>query len=329
MNRDFTDVMSSSTKTELQTDANAIHLALCITTYLRPVGLKRLLAALEQLEPAPNTTLSIIVIDNDPSMSAQWVDGWIVGETSVRYVSEPQRGITFARNAALRVVSETDADWIGWIDDDEAPRPDWLRSIIATQRKTGADVVSGPSEPHFDPDAKQWIVETGSFGTERFETGSSYPFFHTRTSGVIINTNVVPFDGFDDRLALIGGEDRLFFTHIHRSGGAFVWDDNAVVDEWVPTSRVSLSWLAKRWFRTGVTRSLTLLYMDSPGVARRLRRVAGGLAMAAAGLVATLRAAPGGKTAALAASRKILLGLGASWGALGFGFREYQKVHGT
>ncbi len=304
------------------------HLAVCIATYLRPEGLGRLLDALDLLEPADGIEMTVVVVDNDPEQSASWVDGRHVAGRPLRYASEPTRGITYARNRALSEVEALDADWIVWLDDDEAPRPDWLQSVVATQQRTGADIVATPSFPRFDEDARPWIVETGAYGTARFPTDSHYPFFHTRTSGVMMRASTVPPERFDDRLALVGGEDRLFFTRIHRAGASFVWDDDALVDEWVPTSRVSLGWLTRRWFRTGVTRSLTMVYLDSPSPLRRLRRVLGGGLMALGGLGSVLVALPKGRTPTLAAGRRVLIGVGASWGALGFGFQEYRRVHG-
>ena len=325
----MTDMPMDMTDSDNGAGATSERMALCIATYLRPKGLARLLDALDSLEPADGVTMSVVVVDNDPEQSAAWVKGRVIAGSEVHYAPEASRGITFARNRALKAAAELGVDWIGWLDDDEAPRPDWLQSIVATQRRSGADVVAGPSEPRFESDAKDWITDTGSYGTERFPTDSHYPYFHTRTSGVILRSAVVPEEGFDDRLALIGGEDRLFFTRIHRAGGSFVWDDDAIVDEWVPTSRVSLRWLAKRWFRTGVTRSLTMLYLDTPGLPRRLRRVAGGSLMAGKGIIGVLLAAPGGRTSILEAGRQVLLGAGAAWGAMGFGFQEYRKIHGT
>lgn len=309
--------------------AQPLKLALCTATFKRPDGLRRLLDALDAMEQTEQADVTVIVVDNDPAEPAAWVRDRTIFGKNVVYASEARRGITFARNRALAVAAELDVGWIGWLDDDEAPRPDWLRSIVATQIRTGADVVAGPAEPVFEPEAPQWIVDTGAFGTERFETDSAYPFFHTRTSGVIVRSSLVPEGGFDNRMALSGGSDRLMFTQIHRAGGSFRWDDEAIVDEWVPSTRVTARWLIKRWFRVGVTRSLTMLYLDSPPLTRRLRRVAGGSAMAVSGSIGVLGALPKGKTSILSASRRVLLGAGAAWGALGFYFEEYQKVHGT
>jgi glycosyltransferase involved in cell wall biosynthesis len=305
-------------------------LVLCTPTYLRPKGLERLLDAVDHLEPADMIEVKMVVVDNDPEGSADWVRGRTVLGSPITYCHQPQRGISQARNRALEETERLEADWVGWLDDDEVPRPDWLRRIFATQRASDADVVIGPSEPIFEPSAKQWIIDTGAFEHERFPTGTRFPFFLARTSGVIIRASMVPSDWFDERLALTGGEDRLFFTRIHRAGGVFVWDDEAVVDEWIPTSRVSAKWLIRRWFRTGVTRSLILLYADNPGWPRRLRRVAGGCLTALTGIGQTIRALPKGRSATFMAGRRVLLGVGAAWGALGFTFQEYRTAtHGS
>lgn len=304
-------------------------IALCVASYLRPVGLGRLLEAIAKLDAVPDVArVDVVVVDNDPAGSARAVVDRAPADLDVTYVCEPRRGITFARNRALATARASGSEWIGWLDDDEAPRPDWLARLFATQRLTGADVVTGPSVPTYDGDAPQWIIDAGVFEPERFVSGATYPFFHTRTSGVVLRASAAPEDGFDDRLALTGGEDRVFFTLMHRAGAAFVWDDEALVDEWVPRSRISVSWLTRRWFRTGVTRSLTLVYLDHPSTLRRARRVAGGIAMALRGVVETVVAVPSGRGAVLRSSRRILLGLGASYGALGLHFREYRRIHG-
>jgi hypothetical protein len=130
-------------------------------------------------------------------------------------------------------------------------------------------------------------------------------------------------------MALCGGSDTVFFTRIHRAGCRFVWDDRACMVDHVPASRGRLPWLLRRWYRTGVTRSLTLLYLDSPGPARRARRVAGSLVSVLRGAALTLAAVPAGKVAMLRQFRIVMVGLGAAVGALGFQYHEYRVVHGA
>lgn len=303
---------------------------ICVVTYLRPVGLERLLGRLAALDVS-GASVSLVVVDNDAAQSAgPVVDaardsvGW-----NIELVVEARRGITYARNTALDVALSHQPDWIGWLDDDEAPRQDWLVRLLQTQRSTNADVVIGPSNPIYEPGGSSLSIETGGFEHERFATGTEFPYFLTRTSGVIVRASIVPHERFDERLALTGGEDRLFFTRIHRAGGRFVWDDDAVVDEWVPASRQSASWLLRRWFRTGITRSQIMIILEQPTWPRRLRRVAGGLLMSGRGAWSMIVALPHGRPAVLAASRLVVLGVGASVGVLGVRYQEYKNVHGA
>ncbi len=310
--------------------AETERVAICVATYLRPVGLGRLLRVLQQLDPVEGVEPVVVIVDNDPEGSARKVvEEAPSSPLQLVYCHETQRGIPFARNRALAAADQEGAAWVAWIDDDELPRSDWLATLFATQRAADADVVMGPSEAVFDPTAPDWIIATGAFATERFTDGEPYPYFHSRTSGLLHRAALSPAEGFDNRMVLTGGSDRLFFTRMHRAGASFVWSDEAVVEDWVPASRTSASWLVKRWFRIGVTRTLTMRYLDEPGWVRRLRRVAGGTLMATQGLVAALVAVPKGKTETLVASRRVFLGAGAAWGALGLGYNEYRKVHGT
>jgi succinoglycan biosynthesis protein ExoM len=79
--------------------------SVCVATCGRPIGLAKLLGALEVLEIPPGTTLQIVVVDNDSSESARAVCDEAAARHaySLRYVVEKRRGIPFARNAALAV----------------------------------------------------------------------------------------------------------------------------------------------------------------------------------------------------------------------------------
>ena len=305
-------------------------IALCTITLGRPEGLARLLARLDELDRPEGTEFVAIVVDNDPEGSARAVvEAASVAGRPVVYDIEPVRGIPFARNRVLDLVAEAGADGLVWLDDDEVPAVDFVDRLHATLVETEADVVMGAPVAVFEPDAPEWLVDSGLMQAERFTSGQPYPYFHSRTCGLLMRTAVIPAERFEERMALSGGSDRLFFTRVERAGGRFVWNDEAEIEDHIPASRARVGWLIRRWFRVGVTRSLTLRYLEDPPWPRRLRRVAGGLLMAARGLVRTVIALPRGRAAILREFRLVCLGSGASLGILGYQYHEYRTIHGA
>lgn len=104
-----------------------MRVALCAATYRRPRGLARLLKAMAVLELPASVpfALAVIIVDNSPEAEAREQVTKAAQDFNwpLLYVSEPRRGITFARNAALEKATALDCDFVAFIDDDEVPAP--------------------------------------------------------------------------------------------------------------------------------------------------------------------------------------------------------------
>jgi glycosyltransferase involved in cell wall biosynthesis len=303
--------------------------ALCITTFLRPTGLTEALEAVARMRIPAGWDLEIVVIDNDAEGSARPIaEAAAAGGLPLRYVVEPKRGLSHVRNRAC--AEAADRDWLLFLDDDEAPHEDWLERIDATQRAADADVTIGPSVPVFDEQPPAWVETGGFFERERFATGTRIPFWNARTSGVLVRIASYAHLGdepFDPYLALSSGEDRNFFCAIEDAGGTFVWADDAIVRERVPASRSNLGWIVRRGFRTGNSRSMTLVRLEHGGPWRRFKRIVRGgidMSMGAGRMIVgpdTARRVRGLQHGAY--------GLGLALGALGYRYDEYKRTHGA
>ncbi len=110
-----------------------------VCTRRRPEDLRRLLAGLAQLDPAP---LEIVVVDNDPGEHdcAAAVDA-----AGARYVREDRRGLDHARNAGLAAAR---AELVAFIDDDCVPSPGWLARLPQELANPAVVGVTGPAFPH-------------------------------------------------------------------------------------------------------------------------------------------------------------------------------------
>lgn len=228
--------------------------AICVCTYKRPKGLRRLLEALQLLDFFKNCApgIVIVVVDNEGNKLTEELCGEI-GRGSrwpIWYSVEPRRGISHARNKAI--LAAGDVDFIVFIDDDEIPTRSWLDELLWVQKEYIADVVSGPSVTIFQHDMPIWLRQL--FKSSEFKTGDLIN--QAATNNVLIHKQVLERMKifFDDRFALSGGGDAYFFEKIHMAGYKLVWARDAVVYEPLVPRRANLKWALLRRYRYGNVR---------------------------------------------------------------------------
>lgn len=301
----------------------------CIITFHRPEGLRRLLDGIQRLEPpGPDFEVRVVVVDNDADESAREVCVEAAGELRwpLVYLTEAQRGIPFARNAAL-AASLPEADFVAFVDDDEVPEPDWLVELLRAQAEYGADAVTGPVDPVFETPPPRWIVESGLFDAARRPTGSAMQTAYTNNVLVAKRALVEMEALFDERMGLTGVDDSELFERFARRH-TIVWCDTARVSEHIPASRARLAWLLRRALRVGTSRTLIdRLHSRRP---RDLARIVahGGWCLAKGSVLALLGLARGRG----AAARGLFLacvGAGRIAGLTGWAYQEYRTIHGS
>lgn len=304
--------------------------AVCMITLQRPEGLRRLLTGLNALTfGAEPPELEVIVVDNDSNRSAEEVCNALrpALRWPLRYDVEPRRGIPFARNKAVACALET-ADFVAFIDDDEAPEPDWLDELLHVQRTYDADVVTGPVVPRFPDRVPAWIVRGRFFETPPHTTGRRMDVAFTHN--VLVRSDVYRAMGtmFDGRTALTGGEDSLFFRRVRHAGYSIVWANAAVVCEWIPKSRACFRWLVQRSFRAGTMLGFVTLDLGSAWSGRFILAakaavwIAMGVLLAPLGLLA-------GRHVFVKAIRHIAYGAGYLASIAGARYEEYKTTHGV
>ena len=238
-----------------------ILVCICIATFRRPDGLKRLLEGIagQSFARAPKPQLMIVVADNEGNARAERVCRDFPGlhKIPLTYVREDRPGISFARNATLQHVPR-DADFVAIIDDDEFPESDWLEQLLIDQAATGADVVYGPVIPVFEDGTPMWVKECRYFEKPRnhLELIDRQSISGAATNNVLMRNTMLIDSGvrFDPQFGLSGGEDKVFFQDLSNAGFHFIWAPTARVREVVPPERCTLSFLWKSEYRGGNVR---------------------------------------------------------------------------
>jgi succinoglycan biosynthesis protein ExoM len=297
--------------------------AICITTFRRREQLRELLVGVSHLTfrkvPAPEIT--VVVIDNEPSGSAEDTCNEAALLWPLKYVVESRRGIAQARNRAI--FEAGDVDFVAFIDDDEYPSYAWLDELLATQSQFTADVVSGPVIPDFHADVPYWIREGMFFNRAIPHSGESLDKCHS--GNVLIGKPVLEKLNFDERFALTGGEDTQFFLRVSRSGFTMVSSSRAIVHEPVTRARGNLRWILRRAYQSGNSWVLSELSLDRT-IPTRVIRFFKGCGWIVQGTLSIPISLFRG-TAALALSlRNIVLGAGMLAGLAGHNFKPYESA---
>ena len=197
-------------------------------------------------------TVSVVVVDNGEQSARKTVESFC-DSLPIHYQRITEPGLVVARNASLKLALSLNADFLVFIDDDEAPNAGWLTNLVSTIVCTGADLVNGPVSPKFQSIPQPtWAI--GFFS----KSGSTYC-----TSNLIMRASILPIDEefwFNPAFNFIGGEDKELLSRLVKNGAHHAIAYDAVVDEFIPTEKVTSSHVVHCGLRDGaVTVQMSLL----------------------------------------------------------------------
>ncbi len=256
------------------------HIVIGICTCRRPNLLEITLNSLEKMDKPGNCQLSVIVVDNDSTVSAEHVveKFKMISELSVHYFLETKAGIPFARNRILIEASSLNTDYLAFIDDDEYVEKDWLVTLWKTFKEFQPDVLIGFVRTVYSKNTPDWIKKGFFYQRDKIDTihGSNllqaikslFIYFpwngkSNKINGIIMDSGRTGnsfFDfnklimnwemKFDQSFGLRGGSDAEFFMRAIQKGAVIRWAEYAVVNEVLTDDRITFSYLIKRTFKT-------------------------------------------------------------------------------
>ena len=204
-----------------------------VCTRDRPEDLQRCLEAFMRF---PDDGQEYLVIDNCPASDATME--LVKNYPKVRYVREDVPGSSAARNRALR---EAKHEFVAFTDDDAAPDPNWLRSLLQNFSDPRVMCVTGLVMPlELETKAQEWFERYSPHGRGFYRLvfdGAKIDPLIVAPVGVsasmALRKSAIDFIGlFDEDLGAgtptVGGEDCELFARILRSGYRIVYEPRAL-----------------------------------------------------------------------------------------------------
>ncbi|PHS26459.1 MAG: family 2 glycosyl transferase [Robiginitomaculum sp.] len=221
-----------------------------IPTFKRPEQVKLAVNSV-LLQEGVQALVEIVVLDNDPKASAREVVAHM-SKTSrwpIVYGHEPEPGVATARNTALRIAK---AKIIMFIDDDQTAAPGWMKSMLAVQAKTNADLVFGPVQGRIENDVPhKAYIEARFSATGPAQSGIINDYYGCCNSMLKRARFFLDAPVFNPATNETGGEDDELYSKVLYDGGTIAWAADALVYEEIPPVRATVSYSISKAFAFG------------------------------------------------------------------------------
>jgi glycosyltransferase involved in cell wall biosynthesis len=139
-----------------------MRITVVLCTYNRVRSLATALESIATQTVPQSVGWEILVVDNNSSDETRQVveDFQRRYPKRIRYLFEPQQGLSYARNAGIR---DSRSDILAFIDDDETASTDWLQNLTANLLGGEWAGAGGRVLPQWNGSRPRWLSAKGSF----------------------------------------------------------------------------------------------------------------------------------------------------------------------
>jgi GT2 family glycosyltransferase len=233
-----------------------MRISVIVPTHNRSRFVAETIVSLTEQTLAPE---EIIVVDNGSTDDTAAVVRQLACDSPiVRYIVEPQLGVSRARNRGAAAAS---TEWIAFLDDDAVAASEWLDALAeAALDSSNAAAVGGPISLRWTRPAPPWVLGLESWyghynlGAERKTI--AYPRYPYGSNVAFNREAFLAVGGFPAELGprgqvRIANEEDGLFRKIAECGWAVAYEPRALVYHWVHAERLSRRYLLGRGFGQG------------------------------------------------------------------------------
>jgi glycosyltransferase involved in cell wall biosynthesis len=240
-----------------------IVLSIVIPTHNRADDLIENLASL--LPQIGGMPVEIIVVDSASSTEHRAALEPVRRMEAVTLISLDRPGVSVARNSGVAHASGT---WLGFLDDDVVPAPDWVERALARIQSSHnmIGVIAGRVVPRWPSVTAGWTFDPASLGRRsrvllsmldgtRDYCTSTEPF--GITANLLVRRDALAqAGGFPEDMGRIGnslasGEDPYVIDEIVRNGFDSWYDGLLCVEHKIYAKQLTPAWMARRAWHEG------------------------------------------------------------------------------
>jgi glycosyltransferase involved in cell wall biosynthesis len=239
--------------------------SIIICTHNRPHLLPQAVTQV-RAQDYPRDAIEIVVVDNRSTDNTRHVVDQLAAEPGIplRYVYEPQPGVTFARN---RGAQEARHPYVAYFDDDCTAEPNWLRELVVGF-DLGPNVVAvgGLVRPQWETQPPSWVGSELEpyFGSTGFL--GTYPRLLNKDERIVEFNMALKREAWQATDGFLGmeqfgsrhmaaGEGLHLLDQLRHCGGQIAFVPDAVMYHQVRW-RATQRWMLERAYWQGVSNSL-------------------------------------------------------------------------
>ncbi len=240
-------------------------ICICISTRNRPIGLKKMLDSLAELNVNFNIIKEwqLVVVENSetPIVDKLVKDHPLNNLIQISYFLEPQIGIVYSRNKAVDYSKQF--DYSLFVDDDQTVNSDLLNELVNCLNEFDADAVYGYTPPLFEENILK-IPNYCNIFFNRLKPGVYGETIQRAPTGCLLISNkwLNMLSGpYDLRFNSTGGSDTFLTNQLVNLGMKMVRNPKAIAYEHIPMSRCNVKYMLQRTYSSSNSRTMQYLYL--------------------------------------------------------------------
>lgn len=251
-------------KEKTASDSGNLQISVIVCTYSNALLLRHTLDSLVK-QTLPPQEYEIVVVDNNSTDNTREVVREFEERAShqIHYVLETTQGLSAARNTGIK---QSGGPIISFIDDDAEADPGWLAAVVeAFNQHPDAWGVGGNTFAIWDAERPAWLkddflpdLSIQNRGAEKLKLPMQQHLLGTNSSfrrEVFAKIGYFPTDLGRVGKRLLAGEEAELCRRIHLQGKSMYHIPKVVVYHHVTPERMTRSYLRKRSYLSGLSRS--------------------------------------------------------------------------